>query len=501
MYVLGHTMLCPCGKEATHQNSCFNCSLSKNYLDEYPSLNKILDLGSIEKLQIPISAAKLGALVAICQKCSSLTKITIVSLLKQIKRNIKNKAYFFYQCHTCSKAGKSGISTNNVLKLINLDLTIQKFGGLPDNIKKGMVVAQCEDCKGLFDVKMGSLLHQARRHKLNGRTCIYKCFKCGVRRPDALEKSSASRALQLQEGHISGLEKAMGNRLDYLGIKFESQFRLDMYVWDFFLPDQKLLIDVNGEYWHSLPKNLSKDKAKITYTERYHSEYKILVVQEKNFLNPLRVDKILQEKLGITSEIPLIDFDFSVVNIVQLPIGSKYSTPYATFLNSYHYACCGRSGKVVFGAFLGSELIAVCKFSSVVRNEVASSMKLKCTQVMELDRFCIHPTYQKKNFASWFISRCSKNIFTSYQNILGLASFADSTFGHSGTIYKASNWTEVGQTKPSYHYMDDLGIPINKKRVYDIASKLCMKEAEYVQKHNLVKYKELPKTKFILLRK
>jgi hypothetical protein len=161
---------------------------------------------------------------------------------------------------------------------------------------------------------------------------------------------------------------------------------------------------------------------------------------------------------------------------------------------------CGRLGKTVYGAFFDNELIAVCKFNYVTRAEVASSLNLKYSQVMEVDRFCIHPQFHKKNFASWFLSKCTKMFFTSNPLVLCLVSFADETFDHSGTIYRASNWSLIGKTKESYHYMDSVGIPINKKRVYDIASKLKMKETEYAEKHGLVKYAEKPKLKFILKR-
>jgi hypothetical protein len=128
-------------------------------------------------------------------------------------------------------------------------------------------------------------------------------------------------------------------------------------------------------------------------------------------------------------------------------------------------------------------------------------MHLKCTEVLELDRFCIHPNYQKKNFASWFISRCVDSVFSEFSGVKRLVSFADSTYKHSGTIYKASNWIMIGETKPSYHYMSEDGFVVNKKVLYSIASKFKMKETEYANKHNFVKYREEPKLKFVFDRK
>jgi very-short-patch-repair endonuclease len=427
--------------------------------------------------------------------------VELHNLLVQLRRNGRDRSDFVYRCFVCSKAGKTRVGLDEVSSVIDLDQTAERFGGIPRNAKTGRVVARCEDCSSITDIKLSSLLHQARRHFMGGRSCVYKCFSCGVKRPDAMEKSAAARAKQLSEGFRSGLEVAMANRLDYLGLRHEGQFRLDMYVWDFFLPDHGLLIDVNGEYWHSLKRNAAKDRSKLTYASRYRPEYGTLVVEEKHFLNPTMVDKIVLTKLGIEASPRQVDFSFKDLSVRPAGGGRGSSKEsYVDFLDSYHYARCGRPGKSVFGAFLNGLLVAVCKFNTVTRKEVASSMGMTCRQILELDRFCIHPNHQKKNFASWTISRCVDMLFAAFPDVAGVVSFADATFGHSGTIYKAANWKLLGETRPSYHYMDTIGVPIGKKRIYDIASKLGLKEAEYVEKHSLTKHVELPKTKFFFAR-
>lgn len=476
--------------------------ITEYYIDKYPLLKNILSQTSLEHLMSEDQISTSVKFDAICQQCNRSTELNLRSILKQYRRNASKKANFIYRCHRCSKEGNTKINVDTILSVIDLPATIEKFGGLPKNVKLGKVVAICEDCKKPSDVILSNVMHQARRHKNNGRTCLYKCFSCGIKRPDAVEKSIASRMMQLSTGFRSGLEVAMANRLQVLGIPYETQWRMDMYAWDFYLPDHDTVIDVNGEYWHSLKENITKDKAKFTYAKRYRPDLKVLIVEEKNFLNPLRVDTEVLNALNMSANIVQVDFNFNSVIVKPIITGSgSKKSPYVNFLNSFHYSMCGRLGKIVYGAFLEDDLIGVCKFSSVIRQEVASSLKLKCYQVMELDRFCIHPKFQKKNFASWFLSRCSKAIFAENPKLVGLVTFADETFGHSGTIYKASNWKFVGKTRPSYHYMDASGIPINKKRVYDIASKLLMKEREYAEKHELLKFAEKPKSKFILFAK
>jgi GNAT superfamily N-acetyltransferase len=293
----------------------------------------------------------------------------------------------------------------------------------------------------------------------------------------------------------------MTNRLTTLGISFWSQHAVGLYTWDFFLPDFGILIDVDGEYWHSRHDRICKDTAKMTYTQRYFPEYRTVRIEEKNFLNPAIVDRLLLALLGQLPAPVKIDFDFANVSVDKVGGKGDPVDVYRSFLDSYHYAQCGRPGFVVYGAVLASELIAVCKFNSVTRQGTPAARGLKCHEVLELDRFCIHPSYQKKNFASWFLSRCISRVFSDYSGIAELVSFADETFGHSGTIYAASNWVYIGHTRPSYHYMDPLGVAINKKRVYDIASKLKMTEREYADKHELAQFAEKPKAKYVFPRR
>ncbi len=487
-----------CGLSDEFNNGyCLTCVQTLSPLEKYPFLENILTKDSIHIAKRIRQDSSDEVVKTICQVCHCEFDIKFVSLLKQFRKKIKLDTYTLYQCHKCSKKGKTGISLDSVLPRINLQKTEEKFGGIPKNVKKGKVVAICEDCGLENDIKLGNLLHQARRHSQNGRSCIYKCFSCGIKREDSIEKTNNARVKQLKDGFISSLEASTISRLNSLGIKYIHQYQTDMYVWDFYLIDYNLLVDVNGEYWHSLPKNVSKDKSKITYIERYKPEFETLIIDEKNFLNPLMIDRIILDKIGVNKPIQTIDFDFKDVKVEVKDNNDEIKN----FFSSFHYAAQGRKGKFIICAYTNNILIGVAKFNNAVRNEVASSRGLKNNQILELDRFCIDPRFQKKNFATWFLSKCIKLVFSEFKNVSELVSFSDPTFGHEGIIYKASNWIFVGKTSSSYHYMDKSGIPINKKRVYDMASKLRMKESEYVEKHGLTKIKEKPKFKFVYPKK
>jgi len=166
------------------------------------------------------------------------------------------------------------------------------------------------------------------------------------------------------------------------------------------------------------------------------------------------------------------------------------------FLEKYHYAQYGRTAKIYYGVYLDNKLIAICKFSPVVRKEVATSMGYTVSQVLELDRFCIHPEYQKKNLASKILGQVIKLIKSSHPEIQILVSFADTMQGHEGTIYKASNWKYEKLTSTSHVYLDINGNQINKKWVYNEGKKIGLTELEYANQMNLIKMKIPEKHKF-----
>lgn len=151
-------------------------------------------------------------------------------------------------------------------------------------------------------------------------------------------------------------------------------------------------------------------------------------------------------------------------------------------------------------ARLGDAIIAVAKFSSVIRNEVATSVGLDPRNVLELDRFCIHPSYHQRNFASWMISRSVREVFSSFPDVRALVSFSDMTYGHVGTIYRATNWRELGLVRPDYFYVDGSGFIMHKKTLYNRAVRMGMTESEYAEKYGYSKTMGREKVKFIMER-
>lgn len=77
-------------------------------------------------------------------------------------------------------------------------------------------------------------------------------------------------------------------------------------------------------------------------------------------------------------------------------------------------------------------------------------------RVIELHRLHILDV-TPRNTESWFIHKCFDLLKTDKPRIKGIISFADSTEGHEGTIYKASNFYFIGKTCKATFYRDSLG--------------------------------------------
>lgn len=65
---------------------------------------------------------------------------------------------------------------------------------------------------------------------------------------------------------------------------------------------------------------------------------------------------------------------------------------------------------------------------------------------LSLSRLAVHPD-EPQNAASLLIGR-SIRLIRRARRWAALVTFADDSQGHEGTIYKATNWSYVGRTKP-----------------------------------------------------
>lgn len=111
-----------------------------------------------------------------------------------------------------------------------------------------------------------------------------------------------------------------------------------------------------------------------------------------------------------------------------------------------------------WGLFEGEELIGVCAFATPSSENVRRSVfgPGREQEVTELHRLFIldgTPT----NSESWFITRALAGLRDYRPHIKAVISFADSSEGHTGVIYQATNALFCGSTGRARFWRDEEG--------------------------------------------
>jgi hypothetical protein len=283
---------------------------------------------------------------------------------------------------------------------------------------------------------------------------------------------------------ISSIQKTLYSMLDDLGVKYTPEAKIGPYTFDCLIQrDNKptLLIECQGDYWHSLDKVIKKDAKKCSYITNLPN-YELKYLWEHEFGCKDKIIETIRYWLNINSEI--LNFNKSDVIIKQC-----LAEQYKLLLSKYHYLPNAGRGGIAYGAFKGDELIAVCIFSPLIRQNTPDDKD----STRELSRLCINPKYNIKNFASWFISKCIKKLNKKYTKII---SYCDTTFNHNGAVYKACNFKFVSTIKPDYWYVSNDGWMMHKKTLYNKAVNMSMSESEFAIKNGYKKTYGLNKLKY-----
>lgn len=294
-------------------------------------------------------------------------------------------------------------------------------------------------------------------------------------------------------GKRSAPEKQLDALLNELGLVFQPEKAVGPYRFDAYVPVHDAYFEIQGEYWHSLPNNQRRDATKSQYLRSSYPDAKLICIWDYEFLTPGLVKSRIQTALGVGKP-NQVNFEFT-----DLIFSNQDAEACRKFMGAYHYAQYGKQAKFLYGAVLGQTLIQATKIGPLSRSESAEKEGYKTNECYELDRFCIHPEYHKRNFASFALTKATDEFFRVNPHVKALISFADSTYGHSGTIYKAAGWQKVGTVKPDYHYVDKNGWKLHKKSLYNQARGAHMKEKDWAEQHGWVKVFGKSKTKYLLL--
>ena len=426
--------------------------------------------------------------ICICDKCKKAQSIIIRTKSKLYNNQLK------WLCHSCicnNEEFKDKIKTStNKLEYKEKRAALSKAIWANPKYKKKVIDAlKAKYSDDKYKEKMQAIWHSEefiKKASLKSKITTKilwtnqeyrEKMSIAMSSPEYKEKMATIRAAQ--SGSISSIQSKLYIYLDELGIEYHKegeQTRIGYYVFDCLVTngDKKILIECQGDYWHSLPKHKRNDRSKFTYISKYFPEYEIMYVWEHEFYCKNRVLDRLKLKLGINIETK--EFNFS--DLVLKPINFSETK---TFLDLYHYLGKDRGGKA-FGAFHNDLLIAAIVFSPPLRQNTAGQFNLVDGEVRELSRLCIHPSYHKKNFASWFIKRALKQIDCKL-----VVAYADTTVGHTGGIYKASNFKLHHIVPADYWYVDTSGYVMHKRTLYGRARSLKLTESEFAEKYSYVR--------------
>lgn len=168
------------------------------------------------------------------------------------------------------------------------------------------------------------------------------------------------------------------------------------------------------------------------------------------------------------------------------------------FYETFHYTSTIRKGATTYGAYFNDKLIAAISYTSPMRLETAKSLNVNIDEIKEISRLAIASNVECENLGSFLIGNTIRKLPKSIKIIV---SYSDSTVGHNGGIYKASNFIKDRIIENNYHYETANGIKFHKKTIWDKSKKMKTHELDYAIKHNLIKVIDLPKSRWVFVRK
>ena len=84
-------------------------------------------------------------------------------------------------------------------------------------------------------------------------------------------------------------------RRELLGLKFKRQFSVDNYIIDFYCPEHKIALEIDGEI-HDKPENIIKDKIRQRYLESFGIKF-IRVTNSELLGNPNKAFERIEREI------------------------------------------------------------------------------------------------------------------------------------------------------------------------------------------------------------
>ena len=165
--------------------------------------------------------------------------------------NRRNAKYCSFQCK-----GKSGKGKKRTLKAIE-NISRAKQG--KNNPMWGKRGKECANWRG-------GLPNCIKCKKKLSRREYSMCQSCLLSDESTIQKLREMNRKQWTNKEPTSIEKKVYEELKNRGLLFETQKLINgKFLVDAYIPALNLIIEADGDYWHSLPKTIGRDKSKNAY--------------------------------------------------------------------------------------------------------------------------------------------------------------------------------------------------------------------------------------------
>jgi very-short-patch-repair endonuclease len=179
-------------------------------------------------------------------------------------------------------------------KLIDFELVEELYY----NQKKSL--REIAEIYGIARVSLGRILRR-RGYKLReinewrrGRPPWNKGRKCTPEEVEQCRLAGAQGLLVQQKGYGTSIELKTDAFLKEIRLDYHHQYLVNnKFLVDFYIPSLNMIIECDGDYWHSRPEVVKRDNAKNAYIPK--CGYHLLRISETNINNGRFKDIILDQ--------------------------------------------------------------------------------------------------------------------------------------------------------------------------------------------------------------
>jgi len=135
-----------------------------------------------------------------------------------------------------------------------------------------------------------------KTHSLKTREIISKKIKQYAKEhKDEYIQKGINSILKQSKSKVSKAELILKKYLESKNINFIHQYPYKLGVADFYLPDERLIIECYGEYWHSKPDYIERDKRKNDWLQE--NNYKVVILNSEDIIYKNNLNEVIDLKL------------------------------------------------------------------------------------------------------------------------------------------------------------------------------------------------------------